>query len=160
MVVWSKGLRLQNEDSTMAKPISTPKRRKKSSELNPQEPLKERGRWIEKKKKKKERRRRRRRRSRRSSCFIAPPLLRRRLLPFLLFPFFFFFFGLDSMESREPWESFWSRFSEPWSPITVRMGPCYFPIEQFLRLKEPQKWTVRGFFGRTVRFGPGFKTLP
>ena len=42
-----------DEDSTMAKPISTPKRRKKSSELNPQEPLKERGRWIEKKKKKK-----------------------------------------------------------------------------------------------------------
>ena len=76
---------MQNEDSTMAKPISTPKRRKKSSELNPQEPLKERGRWIEKKKKKKERRRRRRRRSRRRSCVMAPPLLRCRLLPFLLF---------------------------------------------------------------------------
>ena len=37
MVVRSKGLRLQNEDSTMAKLVSTQKRRKKSSELNSRE---------------------------------------------------------------------------------------------------------------------------
>ena len=38
-------------------------------------------------------------------------------------------------------------------------GSLFFSIERFLRLKEPKKWTVRGFSGRTVRSGPGFKTL-
>ena len=38
-------------------------------------------------------------------------------------------------------------------------GSLLFPIERFLRLKEPQKLTVRGFSSRTVRFGLGFKTL-
>ena len=38
-------------------------------------------------------------------------------------------------------------------------GSLLFPIERFLRLKESQKLTVRGFSSRTVRFGLGFKTL-
>ena len=90
-------------------------------------------------------------------CFMAPPLLRRRLLPFLLF--FVFFFGSNSMGSREPWEPVWSWFLEPWGPTAVRMDPCFFLIERFLRLKELQNWTVRGFPGRTVPSDPGFKTL-
>ena len=38
-------------------------------------------------------------------------------------------------------------------------GSLFLLIERFFRLKEPQKLTVQGFSGRTVRFGPGFKTL-
>ena len=49
-----------------------------------------------------------------------------------------------------------SCFSEPYGPTTVR---CLFPVERFLKLKKPQNWAVQGFPGRTVRFGPDFKTL-
>ena len=38
-------------------------------------------------------------------------------------------------------------------------GSLFFSIERFLKLKEPQKWTVRGFSGWTVRSGPGVKTM-
>ena len=31
-----------------------------------------------------------------------------------------------------------SRFSESCGPTTVRTGPCFFPIERFLKLKKPQ----------------------
>ena len=80
---------------------------------------------------------------------------------FFFFSFFFNFFykGLDSKGSRESWKEVWSRFSELWGLIVVRMGPCFFSIEQFLRLKEPQKWAVRGFPSQIVWFGLGFKTL-
>ena len=71
----------------------------------------------------------------------------------------FFFFFLKFRWSREPWKAVWSRFSKPWGPAVVRIGPYFLHLERFLKLKEPQKWTVWGFFGRTVRFGPGFKTI-
>ena len=48
---------------------------------------------------------------------------------------------------------------EPFMVLMVHTSPCVFPIEQFLRLKESQKWAVRGFPGWTVRSDPGFKTL-
>ena len=72
---------------------------------------------------------------------------------------FSFFLGSNSKGSREPWETVWSRFSEPWGPSAVRTGPYFFPIEQFLRLKEQQKWAVWGFPGRTVQSSPSLKTL-
>ena len=80
--------------------------------------------------------------------------------PFLCFLLLLLFFlGSDSMGSREPWEAVLLRFSEPWDPTAVCTGPCFFPIERFLRLKEPQKWTIQYFSGWTVRSCPGFKTL-
>ena len=66
---------------------------------------------------------------------------------FILF-IIFFFLSLDSKGSREPWGS-----------TAVRTGLCFLHIEQFLKLKEPQKWTVQSFLGQTVRSGSGFKTL-
>ena len=82
---------MQNEDSTMAKPVSTQKRRKKSSKLNPREPLKERGRRTEKKKKKKKEEEEAAVASWHHPCFAV-----------VFFLFSLFFFGSDSMESREP----------------------------------------------------------
>ena len=80
--------------------------------------------------------------------------------PFLCFLLLLLLFlGSDSMGSREPWEAVLLRFSEPWDPTAVCTGPCFFPIERFLRLKEPQKWTIQYFSGWTVRSCPGFKTL-
>ena len=61
--------------------------------------------------------------------------------------------------SREMWEAVGSRFSELWGPIVIRTGPCFFPIERFLKLKELQNWAVRGFSSRTAWSGPSFKTL-
>ena len=52
-----------------------------------------------------------------------------------------------------------SRFTEPGGQTAVRAGPCFFCIERFFTLNRPSNWTVRGFSGRTVRSGPGFKTL-
>ena len=72
--------------------------------------------------------------------------------------FFILFKGSDLMKSREPWEAIWSRFSKPWGPIAVHTAPYFFPIERFLRLKEPQKWAVQSFSSQTVRSGLGFKT--
>ena len=92
---------MQNEDSTMAKLISTPKRRKKSSELNPQEPLKERGRWIEKKKKKKRKKKKKKKKKQKKQLLHSATPASSSSSSFSPFPFFFFF-GLDSMESREP----------------------------------------------------------
>ena len=38
-------------------------------------------------------------------------------------------------------------------------GHSFFSIKRLLRLKEPQKWAVWGFLGRTIRSGPSFKTF-
>ena len=75
------------------------------------------------------------------------------MVPFKALIFFFFLKGTyENCENR-------SRFLEPWRPTAVCTGPCFFPIEQFLKLKEPQKWAVQDFSNRTVRSSLGFKTL-
>ena len=75
------------------------------------------------------------------------------------FVFFFFFLRFRFKKSRERWEAVWSRFSEPWDLTAVRTVLYFYFIEGFLRLKEPEKWTVRGFSSQIVWFGPGFKNL-
>ena len=99
----------------------------------------------------------------------ATPVLSR--LPTIVFLFLLFFYVCVCVcvcfffprfrfkGSKEPWEAVWSRFSKSWGPTAVRMGPCFFPIERFLRLKEPPKWAVWDFPSRTVQSGLGFKTL-
>ena len=66
---------------------------------------------------------------------------------------FFFFKGSHSKGSRELWEAVRSRFSEPWGLTAVHTGPCFFPIERFLRLKEQQKMSSSRFSrsDRTIR---------
>ena len=71
----------------------------------------------------------------------------------------FFFLRFRFKKSRERWEADWSRFSEPWDLTAVRTVLYFYFIEGFLRLKEPEKWTVRGFSSQIVWFGPGFKNL-
>ena len=133
----------------MAKPISTQKRRKKSYELNSQEPLKERGRRTEKKKKRKKEEEEEAVASRHHPYFV--------IVFFLFSSFFFFWFKFNGKQRIV-------RSSLIMVLKTVRSdhnshGSLLFPIERFLRLKEPQKLTVRGFSNRTVRFDLGFKTL-
>ena len=77
-----------------------------------------------------------------------------------LFPFYFFFYFFFKVQiQREPWETVWSRFSEPCGWTAVWTVTCFFGIERFLSIKEPLLWEVHGFSGRTVRSGPGFKTM-
>ena len=66
---------------------------------------------------------------------------------------FFFFKGTYENCENHSW------FLKPWGLTVVRTDPYFFPIERFLRLKELQKWVVRGFSGWTIQSGPGFKTL-
>ena len=72
---------------------------------------------------------------------------------------FFFFLRFRSKGSREPWGAVWSRFSKPRGLTAVHTGPYFFPIERFLKLKEPQNGAVRGFSGRIVRSDPSLKTI-
>ena len=105
MVVWSKGLRLQNEDSTMAKPVSTQKRRKKSYELNSREPLKERGRRTEKKKKRKKEEEEEAVASRHHPYFV--------IVFFLFSSFFFFWVQIQwKVGNREKWSNHGSQNRE------------------------------------------------
>ena len=90
-------------------------------------------------------------------CFMAPPLLCHRLLPFLLFCVFFFW--LKFIGKQETLKTgLITVLKTVWSDRGLH-GSLFFLIERFLRLKEPQKLTVQGFSGRTVRSGLGFKTL-
>ena len=52
-----------------------------------------------------------------------------------------------------------SRFIKPEGRTAVYAGPCFFGMERFFTLNKPESWMVRGFSVRTVRSGPGFKTL-
>ena len=52
-----------------------------------------------------------------------------------------------------------SQFIKPEGRTAVHAGPCFFGMERFFTLNKPESWMVRGFSVRTVRFGPGFKTL-
>ena len=92
-------------------------------------------------------------------CFMAPPLLCHRLLPFILFCVFFFFFRFKFIGKQETVKTgLITVLRTVWSDRGLH-GFLFLLIERFFRLKEPQKLTVRGFSGRTVRSGPGFKTL-
>ena len=145
MVVWSKGLRLQNEDSTMAKPVSTQKRRKKKLWTELARTVKGERETDREEEEKKERRRRR------SSCFTAPPLLRHRLLPFL----FFFFFLVQiqwKVGNREKWSDHGSQNRE--------IRPQFAQVPAFshrtvLEAKITAKINSSRFFQSdcTVRFG-------
>ena len=77
----------------------------------------------------------------------------------MCFFFFFFFLRFKFKGSRELWEAVWSRCSEPWDLTAVYTVLYFYFIERILRLKELEKWTVRGFSSQTVWFGPGFKNL-
>ena len=70
---------------------------------------------------------------------------------FAFFFFFFFFLGSDSKGNHEKWSNHSSHNS--------LNGSLLFWHKPVLKLKEPWLWKVRGFSGRTVRSGPGFKTL-
>ena len=48
--------------------------------------------------------------------------------------FFFFFFFFKVQIQREPWETVWSRFSEPCGWTAVRTASCFFGIDRFLSL--------------------------
>ena len=79
---------------------------------------------------------------------------------FFCFSVLFFFFFFKVQIQREPWEAVRSRFSKPCGWTAVQTVPCIFGTDRFLSIKEPWLWEVHGFSGRTVRSGPGFKTLP
>ena len=65
----------------------------------------------------------------------------------------------NSPEKLKQKETVWTSKTDLGSQNrTVRMGPYFFPIEQFLKLKKLQNWEVHDFSGRTVQSGPGFKT--
>ena len=91
-------------------------------------------------------------------CFMAPPLLCHRLLPFLLFCVFFFFWFKFVGKQETVKTGLITVLRTVWSDRGLHES-LFLLIERFFRLKEPQKLTVRGFSGRTVRSGPGFKTL-
>ena len=91
-------------------------------------------------------------------CFMAPPLLCHRLLPFLLFCVFFFFWFKFIGKQETVKTGLITVLRTVWSDRGLH-GSLFLLIERFFRLKEPQKLTVQGFSGRTVRSGPGFKTL-
>ena len=65
----------------------------------------------------------------------------------------------NSPEELKQKETVWTSKTDLGSQNrTVRTGPYFFPIEQFLKLKKLQNWEVHDFSGRTVQSGPGFKT--
>ena len=76
--------------------------------------------------------------------------------PFLCFFFFFWFKFVGKQETVKT--GLITVLRTVWSDRGLHES-LFLLIERFFRLKEPQKLTVRGFSGRTVRSGPGFKTL-
>ena len=64
--------------------------------------------------------------------------------------FFKFFYCFDL--NRE-------RFLDPAGSTAVGTISCFLCIERFLGSKEPDWWEGHGYSGRTVRSGPGLKTM-
>ena len=113
-------------------------------------------------------------------CWVASLLLQLRIvLPlssyssqFVFFPSQIFWFQIwKKSKVHFSWYLMKKKKKEPWEPRepftvlrTTRSDrgsyeSLFFSIKRFLKLKEPQKWTVRGFSDRTVRSGPGIKTM-
>ena len=53
----------------------------------------------------------------------------------------------------------WPQFLEPYGLILVWVVLCFFPIERFLELKEPQLWEIHGKLSWTIWYSSGLRTL-